>query len=356
LNNKNNLEIDGSLGEGGGAILRLSAAYSVLFKKPITIKNIRANRPNPGLRLQHLLGLKTLSDISNSTLSSCNVGTREISLTPNVKNEIKSNISLNVNTAASIGLLLQPIQIASLGFKKPEKIEIKIRGGGTFGKWAPSLNYLKAVTYKIFEASGLKIKIDILKHGFYPKGGAQVNCHIYTPQKTLSPIILTELGNVEKIHGDIIITNQLRRNQDNIGTRVRKTIQQRLKRDLNIETDIKFTWVDSISPGIGVSLWAQSDTGGIISSGTILGDKKTSSEKLGNIAAQKIISYIQNEIPIDTYLSDQLIPLMAYIEEKSCIKVSEITNHTRTNLELTKRFTKKDYKIIKFNNYYEIHF
>jgi len=356
LNNKNYLEIDGSLGEGGGAILRLSAAYSVLFKKPITINNIRANRPKPGLRLQHLLGLETLSNLSNSTLSSCNIGTQELSLTPNIKNEVKSNISLNVNTAASIGLLLQPIQIACLGFKKPEKIEIKIRGGGTFGKWAPSLNYLKAVTYKIFEASGLKIKIDILKHGFYPKGGAQVNCSIYPPKKPLNPINLIELGNVEKIHGDIIITNQLRRNRDNIGTRIRKVVQQRLKRDLNVETNIKFTWVDSISPGVGVSLWAQSDTGTIVSTGTILGDRKTSSERLGIIAAKEMIRYIQNEIPVDNYLSDQLIPLMAYIEDKSCIKVSEITNHTRTNLELTKRFTKKDYKIVKFNNFYKIHF
>jgi RNA 3'-phosphate cyclase len=355
LNNKNYLEIDGSLGEGGGAILRLSAAYSVLFKKPIIIKNIRANRPNPGLRLQHLLGLKTLSDLSNSTLSNCNVGTEEITFIPNIKNEVKSNISLNINTAASIGLLLQPIQIASLGFKKPEKIEIKIRGGGTFGKWAPGLNYLKAVTSKIFEASGLKIKIDILKHGFYPKGGAQVNCCIYPPQKTLNPINLTELGNVERILGDIIVTNQLRRNRDNIGIRIREAIQQRVKRDLKVETDIKITWVDSLSSGVGVSLWAQSDTGGIISSGTILGDKKTSSEKLGNITAQKIISYIQDEIPVDNYLSDQLIPLMGYIEEKSCIKVSEITNHTRTNLELTKRFTKKDFKIVKFSNFYKIH-
>ena len=356
MSNKNYLEIDGSLGEGGGAILRLSAAYSVLFKKPITIKNIRANRPNPGLRLQHLLGLKTLANLTNSKLSNCKIGTKEITLIPNTKNELKSNISLSINTAASIGLLLQPIQVTCLGFNKPEKIEIKIRGGGTFGKWAPGLNYLKAVTYKIFETSGLKSKIDILKHGFYPKGGSQVNCHIYPPPKTLNPINLTELGNVERIYGEIIITNQLRRNQDNIGIRIRKAIQQKLKRDLNIETDIKFTWVDSISPGVGVLLWAQSDTGTIISTGTILGEKRLSSEKLGHIAAKEMIRYIQNEIPVDNYLSDQLIPLMAYIEEKSCIKVSEITNHTRTNLELTKRFTKKDYKIVKFNNFYKIHF
>ena len=87
MSNKNYLEIDGSLGEGGGAILRLSAAYSVLFKKPIAIKNIRANRPNPGLRLQHLLGLKTLANLTNSKLSNCKIGTKEITLIPNTKNE-----------------------------------------------------------------------------------------------------------------------------------------------------------------------------------------------------------------------------------------------------------------------------
>ena len=60
MNESDFLEIDGSFGEGGGAILRLSAGYSVLFNKPLRIKNIRANRPKPGLRLQHLLGLKPL--------------------------------------------------------------------------------------------------------------------------------------------------------------------------------------------------------------------------------------------------------------------------------------------------------
>ena len=34
------------------------------------------------------------------------------------------NIHLNISTAASIGLLLQPIQIASLCLKKKEHIEI----------------------------------------------------------------------------------------------------------------------------------------------------------------------------------------------------------------------------------------
>lgn len=341
------LEIDGSFGEGGGAILRLSAGYSFLYNQPITIKNIRANRPKPGLRLQHLLGLQLLSDLTNSTLSNCEVGTRELTFTPNTKKILKSRIHINISTAASIGLLLQPIQIACLGFNKPEKIEISLGGGGTFGKWAPSLNYLQEVTYQILKrAGGFKIEVEIKRQGFFPKGAASVNCVIYPPKIPLKPINLTELGNIDIIQGEIIIANQLRHNRDNIGLRIIKSINQQIKRTLSIDTDIKFTWVDSTSPGVGLSLWAQSDTGAIISTGTLLGERNISSEKLGFKAANELLNYIQNDVPVDNYLSDQLLPLMAYVKATSRIKVLEITSHTKTNLDLIKKFSSREYNII----------
>jgi len=345
------LEIDGSFGEGGGAILRLSAGFSHLFDIPIKITNIRANRPKPGLRTQHLLGLKLLTELTKSRLSDCKVGTEELTFIPNPKREINTYLHININTSASIGLLLQPIQIVSLGFKGVEKIEISLSGGGSFGKWAPSLNYLQEVPYKIFSRSGSKIDIEILKHGFYPKGGARVKFTIFPSKSTLTPINLTELGNVNLIQGDIIITNQLRRSRDNVGTRIRKSIQQQIRRKLKIETDIKFHWVSSTSPGVGLSLWSCSDTGAIISTGTILGERNIKSEDLGNRAANEIIKYIENDIPVDNYLSDQLIPLMAYNKEPSRIKVLQITNHTKTNLELVKFFTQRDYHIIKKKSY-----
>lgn len=348
------LEIDGSFGEGGGAILRLSAGYSVLFNHPIKISNIRANRPKPGLRLQHLLGLQTLADLTGSKLSECKIGTREITFIP--QKHVKNNVHLNISTAASIGLLLQPIQIASLGLNKPDRIEISLSGGGTFGKWAPSLNYLKLVTYKILESAGLKIDIIINRHGMYPKGGANVNCIIHTPKHKLKPVNITELGTVDLIQGEIILTNHLRRQRDNIGARIRKAIKQQIKRGLNIETDIRYEWVESTSPGVGLSLWAESDTNAIISTGTILGDKQTSSEDLGKMAANEIISYIQNDVPVDNYLSDQLIPLMGYIRSASKIRVLKITQHAKTNLELIKLFTNRDYKINKEKNSFIIEY
>ena len=348
------LTIDGSMGEGGGSIVRLSAAFSILFNRAIKINNIRANRSKPGLRTQHVLGLKTLSQLTNSRLSECTVGTKFITLIPN--KDIKNHIVVNIDTAASLGLLIQPIQIACLGFSelKSVGIEILLKGGGTFGKWAPSLSYLKHVTYKIFEKLGFRIDIKIHKHGFYPKGGADVKCILYPPIKKLNPINLTELGNLNLINGEIILTNHLKKSS--IGERIIKTVEQQIRRKLELETDIRFTYVSALSPGVGLSLWAMSDSGSIISTGTILGEKHITSEKLGSIAVEEIFKYIKNRIPVDNYLSDQLIPIMAYTEAHSKIKVLEITSHTKTNLDLIQLFISRNYKIIKKQNYCIIEF
>jgi RNA 3'-terminal phosphate cyclase (ATP) len=324
----------------------------VLLNRPIRIKNIRANRPKPGLRLQHLMGLKTLSELTNSTLSECHVGTKEITLYP--KLSMKNKIEIEVGTAGNIGLLLQPIQIASLGFNRPEKIEIMVIGGGTFGKYAPSLNYLQHVTYNIFRDHGFNIDIDIFKHGFYPKGGAAANCTIYPPKNKLKSIYLTELGDIDLIYGEIICSNQLINKK--ICERIKKTSILQINRNLGVDVKIKFKYVDSLSPGVGLSLWANSDTGAVISSGTILGERTITSEDLGRIAANKIITYIKNKVPVDNYLSDQLIPFMGFIEEPSSIKVLEVTKHTKTNLELVKLFMQRSYQIKNKKTYFIIEF
>jgi len=288
--------------------------------------------------------------LTNSSLSECQVGTKEITLYP--KQTLQSKIEVKIGTAGNIGLLLQPIQIACLGFNKPEKIEILINGGGTFGKWAPSLNYLKEVTYQIFRNHGYNIDINIQKHGFYPKGGAIVKCTLYPPKDKLKPILLPELGKIESIRGEIIITNQLRRN--NVGERIRTSVLKHLKKNLECDFKIDYNYVHSLSPGVGLSLWACSDTGAIISSGTILGERNITSEKLGELAANELLKYIQNDIPIDNYLSDQLIPFMGFIKDSSRIKVLKITSHTKTNLELIKLFLNRNYLIKEENTHFII--
>jgi RNA 3'-phosphate cyclase len=353
MNTKKIMKIDGSFGEGGGSILRICAGYSVLFNQPIKLYNIRANRSTPGLRLQHLLGLKTLAELTNGDLSECEVGTQEITFIPGTES-LQDKIEVKIGTAASVGLLLQPIQIACLGFNEPDIVEINLKGGGTIGKWAPGLNYLDNVTYGFFRKAGFRVEIKIKKYGFYPKGGALTTCRLYPAKDHLKPLELTELGDISQIEGKIACTKSLSHAQ--VSERIKTSAEKAINEKLGIQTNINYEYVDSLSTGVGLSLWAESNTGAIISSGTVIGEKGTPSEEVGRNAAEKIIHYIKNDIPVDNYLSDQLIPLLGYIDQPSILKVSEITSHTKTNLELISRFTPRQYKIDTHKDFSIIHF
>ena len=50
------LEIDGSILEGGGQMLRISMSLSCILGRKIRVKKIRAGRSKPGLGAQHLTG------------------------------------------------------------------------------------------------------------------------------------------------------------------------------------------------------------------------------------------------------------------------------------------------------------
>jgi len=60
------VKIDGSLGEGGGQMLRNSLALSSLFMKPLKMEKIRAKRDNPGINRQLQTGLYVMKNITKA--------------------------------------------------------------------------------------------------------------------------------------------------------------------------------------------------------------------------------------------------------------------------------------------------
>jgi RNA 3'-terminal phosphate cyclase (ATP) len=68
--------------EGGGQILRITAAMSAICSRPVRVVNIRANRSKPGLRPQHLAGLRLVADICGGELEGAKVGSCEITMKP----------------------------------------------------------------------------------------------------------------------------------------------------------------------------------------------------------------------------------------------------------------------------------
>ncbi len=77
------IEIDGSYGgEGGGQLVRTAVALSAVTGEEIKVTNIRKNRPNPGLKQQHLKALETAAKICGARVSGLSQGSSELFFAP----------------------------------------------------------------------------------------------------------------------------------------------------------------------------------------------------------------------------------------------------------------------------------
>lgn len=122
------IDIDGSLFEGGGQIIRSCLAFSVILGKPFHIHSIRNNRPNPGLNNQ----LRAILGPFMPGVKVPPVGASELYYTPAVPNIEK----ISSHTSSSCTLMLQSlIPIAAmLGMTKNMVVE-----GGTDVSKSPPL-------------------------------------------------------------------------------------------------------------------------------------------------------------------------------------------------------------------------
>ncbi len=331
------IEIDGSYGEGGGAILRTAVGLSVFTQKPIHVYNIRKNRQNPGLKEQHLQGIKAVAELCSGKLKGAELNSTEISFFP--EKIFAERVKVRVETAGSVGLVLQALQIASLKAKNPVKVEIS--GGATYGKWAPPIDFVKDVTYKILEKMGYKIELKVESHGFYPKGGAKVSA-IFHPAEKISPLNLVESGKILSVKGISIASRHLESKK--VAERQKVSSRGEIFNRLNFSADIKTEYFDTESAGSAISLCLTTQNGAILGAAEI-GEQKISAEVVGKNAAQSLIEDFQAGATVDKRTLDQIIPFLALSQTDFAVKFSELTKHSHTNIWACEHFFGKTIKI-----------
>ncbi len=333
------ITLDGSQGEGGGALVRVALALSTYTKQEFKITNIRAGREQGGLKAQHLAAIKALKEITNAETNEIQLGATELHYKPG---KIKSGrYEFDIGTAGSITLFLQAIILPCLF--APGKITITVRGG-TSGKWQASVDYLQQILLPQLKRFVEKIELKILKRGYYPEGGGEIIFEI-TPrkdkEKTVTLIILNTQGKLEQIKGVINASASLQEQ------RVAERIQQAAEADLRkyqVPINIRVEYANTKSIGGELVLWAVFSKDGLIDQlnpiifgGDALLEKSKRSEEVAKEAVEELSMEIDSGATVDHHLADQLIPFMALLPG-SKIKVREISPHTQSNIDIVEQF------------------
>ncbi len=328
------IEVDGSYGEGGGALVRISTALSALTGKSIHISDIRANRPKKGLMPQHLNALKSVALLSNASHQGLEVGSTEVTFRPGEL--LGGDYHLDIGTAGSMTLVLQSFMIPAAFARDQVKITLK---GGSDVRWSPSVDYFSNVTLPILKSIGYNLELKLHRRGHYPRGGGLIEAFIH-PATNISPFNLLDLK-VDKIKG---ISHAVKL-PEHVALRQAESAKSALqKAGYQAEIDVQHS-DGSSSPGSGIVLWTEAENGKgnknseLINSrvgSSSIGKRGKRAEIIGNEAADELLYYISRKAALDKYMGDQIIPYMA-IAGNSQVKTAELTEHTLTNIHVTEK-------------------
>jgi RNA 3'-phosphate cyclase len=318
------IEIEGSI--GGGQILRTSVGLSALTLKPFRIINIRKNRPKPGLKAQHLAGVKVAGEMCRAKITGMKIGSTKLEFVP--YSHDFSDKDVDIGTAGSIQLLLQTITPTMIFSDKPVTLQIK---GGTAGLGAPTAEYMKFIIFPMLGKLGFcPPRMEILKQGFYPRGGGVVKVEFF-PTTQLKSVRLVERGEVINIRGFSIVG----RLSVSVAERQAKEAKKVLS-DNGFEVEIESSNVQTFSAGTSTTIFAECQN-------TILGADEIgkigkSAERVGEDVAKSLLSSIKSGKAYDKRMSDQIIPFIALAKGRSEITVEDLTEHVRSNILVTEKF------------------
>lgn len=334
--------IDGNTLEGGGQILRLAVSLSVLMKKPINVYNIRGGRAKGGLRPQHLKGVQLACEMCNGKLTGAVIGSEEITFTPSL---IQSKeYHADTETAGSVGLLAQVALPIALYGQNVTKLKLK---GGTNADMAPPVDYTEHVFLPVLKKFGADCTMNLIRRGFYPKGGGIVTFEIPSVTR-LNAVEMLEFGDLRKIWGlsyaaGVLPLEMAREMADVANCLLKKHVVENVKIDIQA---VKENRNNVFGNGSGILLFAETSTGCILGT-SCTGSVKIKPKEVATKAAEELSQLILKKVCVDDHLQDQLICLMALAKGKSAVKCGGITKHTRTAIFVAECMTEAEFNIIE---------
>ncbi len=336
--------IDGSHLEGGGQVLRMSMGFAALLGKAVLVHDVRGKRAKPGLKAQHLAGIRLVREIVHGQLRGDELHSNEIEFKPKIDGDSpkKSDFSADTGTAGATTLLAQ-ISLPCLLFSKT-RMTATLRGG-TDAEMAPPVDYMKNVLAPNLRRFGASFDCIVNRKGYFPRGGGEIVLVVDAPlREALQPVDLTDAGVVNGIRISASVAGKLpKRLAEEMADAARKIL---LKKYDNVDiTTEAFVEPKAFGNGSSIFIKAETSTGCVLGSSAI-GNPKVKPWKTGEKAALELLESLSSGACVDQWMQDQLIMYMALARGKSRVRTGALTLHTRTAIHVSQTLSHAKFDVI----------
>jgi RNA 3'-terminal phosphate cyclase (ATP) len=316
------LTIDGTMGEGGGQVLRTSLALSAVTGKPFRIERIRGKRSKPGLLRQHLTVVKAMAEMCGARVSGAELGSSALSFEPGTVKHGDYHIA--VGTAGSTTLVFQTLLLPLLTTSGKSRIVFE---GGTHNPMAPPFDFIAQTFLPLLQRMGATVSAELVRAGFYPAGGGRFEVYIEGGAK-LQPLELRTRGDVHSVSIRAIVS----RLPEHIAEREMKVLASALA-DYPIE--VGTACVDSPGPGNVASVTVRSAA--LTETFAAFGEVGVRAEAVARRLAGEVRKYLQSDVPVGEHLADQLL-IPCALAGGGTFRTTEPSSHMRTNANVIGMF------------------
>jgi RNA 3'-terminal phosphate cyclase (ATP) len=317
------IELDGSVGEGGGQILRTALTLSMITGQPFRIENIRARRAKPGLLRQHLIAVQAAAQVCGGEVTGASLGSQALAFLPGPVRA--GNYKFAIGTAGSCTLVLQTLVPALLLADGPSQVEVC---GGTHNPMAPPAQFLQRAYSRAMADMGAQIEFKLKRFGFFPAGGGELVADI-DPCSRLRPFEWMVRGMQKAAYAESFIAgipaSVAERELECIGAGMGWDRSQLLVRTLPGEQ----------GPGNALLVTLEYEHGTEVV--TAFGAKSVRAESVARQALQQVRHYLASQAAVGEHLADQLMMPMA-LAGGGGFTTATVSGHARTNAQVIERF------------------
>jgi len=321
------------MGEGGGQVLRNSLALSCLTGRTVEVCNVRAGRRKPGLRPQHLAGVRALAEIVSARVEGDEVGSRRVVFRPGSApraGDYLFDVARRRSSAGSVTLLFQALHLPLSFAPGPSRLTL---GGGTHVAWSPPADYLSRVYLPTVREMGVSAEVETTTFGFYPRGGGEARAKVSPSRPPLAPLTLLERG--PPVGAEII-------------SAVCDLPLSIAERQMNSALDTlgggrplpspRTRCVEVPGPAPGTYVFILIEHENVRSGFSSLGARGRRAEEVGRDAAAGAVEYMNGPGTVDPHLADQLVLPAALASGTTTYNTPAETPHLAAALDIIAEF------------------
>jgi RNA 3'-terminal phosphate cyclase (ATP) len=317
------LVLDGSVGEGGGQILRTALSLAALTGRPFEIERIRANRRKPGLLRQHLTAVRATAAICGAVVHGDEPGSQSLRFEPGAVTAGEYRFA--IGTAGSTTLVMQTVLPPLLTASGASRVTIE---GGTHNPLAPPVDFFERSFLPFVRRMGPRVVLTLERCGFYPAGGGRIVVEV-EPVKALAPFELVERAPVVRKRARSLVAGLPRR----IAERELAVVQESLglaADDLEV-----VELAHGQGPGNVLSIQLEMEHHSEVFTG--FGEHGVRAEAVAAGAIEAARAYLASGEPVGEHLADQLLVPLA-MSGGGRFRTGPASRHLTTNVDVVQLF------------------